>query len=79
MPRRPLGNPHKSPFTRHAEIEQRGACFRSFALLADGSSDTCELCYGRRDRDNYELIVGVPERWRFVFRAYLVRGEELVL
>jgi hypothetical protein len=47
--------------------------------LADGSSDTCELCYGRRDRDNYELIVGVPERWRFVFRAYLVRGEELVL
>jgi len=58
---------------------ERGPCFRRFALLADGSGDACEVCYGRRDRDNYELIVGVRERWRFVFWAHLVRGEELVL
>jgi hypothetical protein len=32
---------------------QLGACFRGFALLVDGSRYACQLCYGRRDRDNY--------------------------
>jgi hypothetical protein len=57
---------------------ERGPCFRSFALLADGSSDACELCYGRRHRDNHELTVGVPEKWGLGRKARLLRGRRLV-